>query len=61
MQYNVGDLIVTQHNVIHLVYATSNDMIYTKYFHRYIGAYKKECYANFEIRNFNWKHYPVIK
>ena len=59
IKYNVGDLIVTQHNLVHLVVATSNGMIWTKYFNTSSGIYRKECYAISEIQKFNWKHLPV--
>lgn len=53
IKYNVGDLIVTQHNLVHLVVATSNGMIWTKYFNTSSGIYRKECYAISEIQKFN--------
>jgi len=62
MQYNVGDLLISSQNRIHTIMSVEEAKhIWTKWFNPISNDWVNSVYSYRDMRQMDWKHYPVIK
>jgi hypothetical protein len=62
MQYNVGDLLICPENTIHTIMSLSEvNHICTKWFDPTTNSWINSFFSYRDMRQIDWKHYPVIK